>query len=240
MSKPPDDNDDDDKVGYGRPPKGFQMQPGKSGHPAGRPKGAKNKRPRDWPDRIAEMILEEAEREVSLTEDGKKVTMSMAKAVVRSTAVNAAKGSAKAQKLFLDALNQASRYKDERHTSVLQAAIDYKESWRQIFLDCKKRGEPLPDVVPHPDHIHIDPETGDVQMTGPLTYEQRDQENRERVELQKQEIRELEAILEEIGEDEEKFRAALERDIEEAKELLERYKKIARRQHRYALPQKKR
>jgi hypothetical protein len=36
-----DQNDDQDKVGYGKPPKHSQFQPGQSGNPRGRPKGAR-------------------------------------------------------------------------------------------------------------------------------------------------------------------------------------------------------
>jgi Family of unknown function (DUF5681) len=34
--------DDEDKVGYGRPPKHSRFQPGRSGNPKGRPKGHRN------------------------------------------------------------------------------------------------------------------------------------------------------------------------------------------------------
>ena len=33
------------RIGYGKPPKESRFQPGQSGNPRGRPRGAKNKRP---------------------------------------------------------------------------------------------------------------------------------------------------------------------------------------------------
>ena len=160
--------------------------------------------------------------------------MPMAKAVIRATAVGAAKGNARAQKLFLEAINQAARHKDERHTSVLQVAVDYKENWRREFIACKKLGEPLPDVVPHPDHIHIDQETGDVTLYGPLTRDQRDQENRELVETHKREVKNLEALLETHEFQDDKSRSMLLKNIEDAKEILALIKELARVQHKYA------
>lgn len=231
MAKPPND----DKIGYRRPPKGSQFPKGQSGNRAGRPRGAKNKRPHDWADRFADLIIEEGDREVSLTEDGRKITMPMVKAIVRSTAINAAKGSAKAQKLFLEVLNQAARYKDERHNSLLETVVAYKHNWSAVFAEHIARGEPMPDVVPHPDHIHIDPETSEIRMSGPLTREQRDQEDQERVKAQKEEVKNLEALLSEIDDD---LRPGLLKHIEEAKELLEMYEKIAKSQKHYASPEK--
>ena len=38
---------------------------------------------------------------------------------------------------------------------------------------CRKEGLPEPDLCPHPDHIDINYATGEVQITGPLTKEDR-------------------------------------------------------------------
>jgi hypothetical protein len=232
MAKPPDD----DKIGYRSPPKGSRFSKGQSGNRAGRPRGSKNKRAHDWADRFADLIIEEADRTVALTEDGQKITMSMVKAIVRSTAVNAAKGSAKAQKLFLEVLHQASRYKDERHSSVLETVVAFKHNWYAEFAEHIARGEPVPDVMPHPDHIHIDPETSEITMTGPLTREQRDLENQQHVQDHKKEVKFLETLLDEVDDD---VRPTLLKHIEEAKEILALYEKIAKKQHRYAQPEDK-
>src|SRR3954452_17894308 len=46
-----DMNDDDDRVGFRKPPKRTQFKPGQSGNPNGRPKGAKN-----FATRVAEVL----------------------------------------------------------------------------------------------------------------------------------------------------------------------------------------
>ena len=58
-------------VGRGRPPVHTRFEPGRSGNPLGRPRGSRNKRvgPPAWA--IENMLLEEAHREITITENGK-------------------------------------------------------------------------------------------------------------------------------------------------------------------------
>lgn len=85
-------------VGYRHPPAGFSK--GRSGNPAGRPKGAKN-RPRAQGERLRSLMLKEAYRPVKVSKDGRETTVPLAQAVFRSMADAAAKGEARAQAMFL-------------------------------------------------------------------------------------------------------------------------------------------
>lgn len=160
----------------------------------------------------------------------------MAKAIVRATAVNAAKGNARAQKLFLEILRHAAQFKDEQHTSILKAAVSYKEQCRLEFVRCKELGKPLPDYVPHPDHVEIDLDTGDVRITGPISYAARDKANWERVALCRSEIRNIEAVLKDVTN--EKLRTGIQEDLDQVRKDLAEAEKIAAEQHRYAQPKK--
>ena len=54
------------EVGYGKPPVHTQFKPGQSGNPKGRPKGAKNKRPKLNEERLKGIILDEAYRDITV------------------------------------------------------------------------------------------------------------------------------------------------------------------------------
>jgi Family of unknown function (DUF5681) len=66
-------NDLDNKVGYGKPPKRTQFKPGQSGNPSGRPRGARNFRTD---------LLEELAEPITLKDGARDVTVSKQRACI--------------------------------------------------------------------------------------------------------------------------------------------------------------
>src|SRR5687768_13386603 len=89
----------DYEVGYAKPPVATRFKPGQSGNPRGRRKGAaKTVAPALNDERLKTIILEEAYRTININDQTGQIDIPMAQAVVRSLAVNAAKGSQRAQR----------------------------------------------------------------------------------------------------------------------------------------------
>ena len=66
--------DDDDKVGYGRPPKAHQFRPGQSGNPRGRPKGTRG---------FKADIRDALSATVEMTDKGRKRVISVQAAAIK-------------------------------------------------------------------------------------------------------------------------------------------------------------
>ena len=91
-------------VGYGHPPEAHRFPPGQSGNPRGRPKGTTSKTPAQPPDRLTQIVREEAARLITVREGDRPVTLSMQQALIRRLAVDAVKGDPRAQRLFTEML----------------------------------------------------------------------------------------------------------------------------------------
>jgi hypothetical protein len=168
------------EIGYRKPPAHTRFKPGQSGNPSGRPKGARKQQtgPSPHTERLKTIVLEEAYRTIRINDANGEIAISMAQAVIRSLAVNAAKGNQRAQRLFTELLAATERDKRRLHEEWLQTAIKYKVDW-EIELDRRKQlGINAPDPIPHPDHITIDFATGGVRITGPMTKEEKPQWDR--------------------------------------------------------------
>jgi hypothetical protein len=79
--------DDFNSIGYKRPPKDRQFQPGQSGNPNGRPKGTRNFKT-DLRDELSEMI--------SFREGGREVTISKQRALIKRLVASAIEGDGRA------------------------------------------------------------------------------------------------------------------------------------------------
>ena len=97
----------------------------------------------------------------------------MAQAVIRSLAVNAAKGNQRAQRLFTQLLASIERDNKQLHDEWLETAINYKVEWEKELERRKRNDIVAPDPVPHPDHVVIDMSTGTVRITGAMTKEEK-------------------------------------------------------------------
>jgi ribosomal protein L14E/L6E/L27E len=80
-------------VGFGRPPRATQFQPGKSGNPKGRPKGSRS---------VAAIVQEILHQKVYVTEGDKTRRIPRIEVAVRRLVNEAMKGDPRAMKQLLD------------------------------------------------------------------------------------------------------------------------------------------
>lgn len=130
-----------DRAGYRRPPAGTRFKKGRSGNPAGRPKGSRNRPKRVFDERLDTLILEEAYRLVDAGAAGNEA-MPVVKAVLRSLVDTAAKGDPRAQAVFLKLVGDSQADAEERQRRETAATPDMGEPITIRIVD-----PPYPKVV---------------------------------------------------------------------------------------------
>ncbi len=210
----------DYEVGYGKPPAATRFKPGRSGNPRGRPRGAKNKKPALNEERLKDIILEEAYRTIKLREGEKSVTVPIAQAVVRSLAVNAARGQHRAQRLFAELLGATEAANKRLYDECLEVVITYKNEWAKELERRRQLGIDAPEPIPHPDDIEIDMRTGQILIKGPMTREEKDRLDRLRNRKADFELQLAEFRQELIDDPDHEYRRFIEDEIAHSERIL--------------------
>jgi hypothetical protein len=209
-------------IGFSRPPKKTRFKKGQSGNPAGRPRGSKNK-PKLLSDKdLSKIILDEAYRKIRINEESGPITIPITQAVIRSITVKAAKGDHRSQRLLTDMLTRIERQESTLRLQAMETAITYIKD-ADFELERRKRlGETGPDIVPHPEDIRFNENTGLPYIAGPVTFaEKREfEETYKSIELLRKRRSGAYKALE--GDTDEEDRAQLQKHIEIADKIIKR------------------
>lgn len=118
----PDKQKDEYIVGYRKPPVRTRFKKGESGNPKGRPRGSKN---------MATLLDEELNARVPVSENGKRKTITMRKAISKQTVRKAASGNER----FIKLLFELDRLKDGRDGSPPSGASPLDQDDVQVMQD---------------------------------------------------------------------------------------------------------
>jgi hypothetical protein len=216
------------EVGYASPPKETRFKPGQSGNPRGRPRGSKNKSqpPGLHEERLKAILMDEAYRTITVNDGPRQVSVPMAQAVVRSLALNAVKGNQRAQRLFTELVGSVERENRRLHDEWLDVATTYKIEWDRELERRKRLGITGPEPLPHPDNVLINYRTGQVEIRGPMTKEEKAEldlwtSRKADFEAEKQELeREL------SGKIRPKMKAVYEEELRQTERVLEVIRRV--------------
>lgn len=140
-----------------------RWQKGESGNSKGRPRKEPSGASSPSSSAMTELLISEAEREVTLSEGGNAVTMTAGQAVLRATFVSAVKGNAHAQRTFLQmtttAEMQAAKSRRDKYDNALLIQI-HVESERKLWA---MQGMAEADMPRHPSDIELNPQTLEVK-----------------------------------------------------------------------------
>ena len=160
------------EVGFGKPPVETQFKPGQSGNPRGRPKGSTSQKPGLAEERIKTLVLEEAYRTIPILDKGRRLNIPMMRAVLRAVATNAAKGNNRAAILFTSLVERTEAANKTLASEAFSSALAYKDAWTKELARRKRLSIKLPDPIPHPDDIVLDPRKMTFRIVGPMTTDE--------------------------------------------------------------------
>ena len=125
--------DSDYEVGYKKPPKSTQFQPGQSGNPKGRPKGVKN---------LATDLEEELEQFVVVHEGTQTLKVTKQRAMLKSLFAKALKGDVRATSALITLIVGLEQSKAQSNDDGTLSADDLAilESFKQKVLADSDKG----------------------------------------------------------------------------------------------------
>ena len=162
------------RVGYKKAPVQHRFAPGQSGNPKGssrrRRDAAAAGRYLSNPAQAA--LLAEADRVVTVRENGRSVQLTMREVIARRLMLDASKGGVTAMRLAIQSLAAAEAAKREEVESNAALLIHMKMDGEAALKRAKTAGQEPPLILPHPADIEVDPYTLATNIHGPINEQE--------------------------------------------------------------------
>jgi hypothetical protein len=175
--------DDIDALGYKKPPVWSQFKKGTSGNPKGRPRNSNDgDKAVSSQSTLDDLLHEELNRTVTITEGGKQKKLTLAQLVSRAQISAAAKGNPMAQRdvmkhmreleqrnaLRAEALLQSQEAQRKQEISVFNFVASKKRKRQQEWDEAEMLGTEPDEIWPHPDDILLYPKKHRWTYRGPI------------------------------------------------------------------------